>query len=195
MASLVAQTVKHLPAMWKTRVRSLGWEDPLEKETATHSSTLAWKIPWEEPGRLQSMGSQRVRHDWATSLHFTLTQLVAETEVHRVLLIQRETLFWIIQWHWSAYFTKRMESHNESSKLVKGRWLREFLLNNFSPTNNEQLSVSCNLLESNPLDPEFTVTSGHVFVSTIQRQNKLVVTSISTTGKDNYIQIHFIMNL
>ena len=58
---MVAQTVKHLPAMW---VQSLGWEDPLEKEMATHSSTLAWKIPWtEEPGRLQSMGSQRVRHD------------------------------------------------------------------------------------------------------------------------------------
>ena len=56
--------VKHLPAMWKTWVQSLGWEDPLEKEIATHSSTLAWKIPWmEEPGRLQSMGSQRVGHD------------------------------------------------------------------------------------------------------------------------------------
>ena len=55
--------------MRETRVQSLGWEDPLEKEMATHSSTLAWKIPWtEEPGRLQSMGSQRVRHDWATSL-------------------------------------------------------------------------------------------------------------------------------
>ena len=51
------------------RVQSLGWEDPLEKEMATHSSTLAWRIPWrEEPGRLQSMGSQRVRHFWATSL-------------------------------------------------------------------------------------------------------------------------------
>ena len=63
-ASLVAQTVKRLPTMWETRVRSLGWEDPLEKEMATHSSTLAWKIPWtEEPGRLQSMGSQRVGHD------------------------------------------------------------------------------------------------------------------------------------
>ena len=61
---LVAQKVKHPPAMRKTRVQSLGWEDPLEKEMATHSSTLAWKIPWtEEPGRLQSMGSQRVRHD------------------------------------------------------------------------------------------------------------------------------------
>ena len=56
--------VKHLPAMRETRVRSLGWEDALEKEMATHSSTLAWKIPWtEEPGRLQSMGSQGVGHD------------------------------------------------------------------------------------------------------------------------------------
>ena len=56
--------VKHLPAMQETRVRSLGWEDTLEKEMAIHSNTLAWKIPWtEEPGRLQSMGSQRVGHD------------------------------------------------------------------------------------------------------------------------------------
>ena len=55
--------------MWETQVQSLGWEDLLEKEMATHSSIHAWKIPWtEEPGRLQSMGSQRVRHDWATSL-------------------------------------------------------------------------------------------------------------------------------
>ena len=62
--SLVAQLVKHLPTMRETRVRSLGREDPLEKEMATHSSTLAWKIPWtEEPGRLQSMGLQRVGHN------------------------------------------------------------------------------------------------------------------------------------
>ena len=62
--SLVAQMVKCLPTMWETQVRSLGWEDPLEKEMATHSSTLAWRIPWmEEPGGLQSMGSQRVGHD------------------------------------------------------------------------------------------------------------------------------------
>ena len=60
----VAQTVKGLPAMWETRVQSLGREDPLEKEMATHSSTLAWKIPWtEECSMLQSMGSKRVRHD------------------------------------------------------------------------------------------------------------------------------------
>ena len=63
-ASLVAQMVKRLPAVQETRVQSLGWEDPLEKEMATHSSILAWKIPWtEEPGRLHSMGLQRVRHD------------------------------------------------------------------------------------------------------------------------------------
>ena len=60
----MAQTVKNLLAMQETRGRSLGWEDPLEKEMATHSSIHAWKIPWtEEPGRLQSMGLQRVGHD------------------------------------------------------------------------------------------------------------------------------------
>ena len=58
---MVAQTVKRLPKMWETQVQSLGWEDLLEKEMATHSSILAWKIPWtEEPGKLQSMGLQRV---------------------------------------------------------------------------------------------------------------------------------------
>ena len=62
--SLVVQTVKRLLAMWETWLQSLGQEDPLEKEMPTHSSTLAWKIPWtEEPGRLQSMGLQRVGHD------------------------------------------------------------------------------------------------------------------------------------
>ena len=63
-ASLVAQTVKRLPVMQETQVLSLGWEDPLEKEMATHSSILAWRTLWiEEPSRLQSTGSQRVRHD------------------------------------------------------------------------------------------------------------------------------------
>ena len=69
-ASLVAQTVKHLPAIRETQVRSLGWEDLLEKEMATHSSILAWKILWmEEPCRLQSMGSQTVGHNWATNTY------------------------------------------------------------------------------------------------------------------------------
>ena len=66
---MVAQTVKRLPAMRETEVWSLGQEDPLKNEMATHSSTLAWKIPWmEEPGRLQSMGSPGAGHDWVTLL-------------------------------------------------------------------------------------------------------------------------------
>ena len=66
---MVAQTVKRLPAMWETRVRSLGWEDPLEEEMATHSRTLAWRIPWrEEPGRLQSTGLKE--SDTTERLHF-----------------------------------------------------------------------------------------------------------------------------
>ena len=69
VTSLVAQMVKRLSTMQETRVRSLGWEDPLEKEMAIHFSTIAWKIPrTEEPGRLQSMGSQKVGHDLRTSL-------------------------------------------------------------------------------------------------------------------------------
>ena len=72
-ASLVAQRLKFLPAVWETWVRSLGWEDPLEKEMATHSSTVAWRIPWmEKPGGLQSTGLQRVEHDWVTSLTLNL---------------------------------------------------------------------------------------------------------------------------
>ena len=67
------QMVKRMSTMQETQVRFLGWEDPLEKEMAIHSRTIAWKIPWtEEPGRLQSVGSQRVGHYWATSLTYLL---------------------------------------------------------------------------------------------------------------------------
>ena len=77
--------VKRLSAMWENQVWSLGQEDPLEKEMATHSSTLAWKIPWiEEPGRLQSMGSKRVRHDWATSLYSLWSQDTCRVNLHLV---------------------------------------------------------------------------------------------------------------
>ena len=65
--SLVTEMVKNPPAILETWIRSLGWEDPLEEGMATHSSLLAWRIPWTaEPGGLQSMGSQSVRHHWAT---------------------------------------------------------------------------------------------------------------------------------
>ena len=67
----MAQTVKRLPAMWETQIRFLGWEDPLEKEMAIHSTTRSWKIPWmDKPDRLQSMGSQR--SDTTERLHFEI---------------------------------------------------------------------------------------------------------------------------
>ena len=82
-AFLVAQTVKHLPAMRETWVRSLGWEGPLEKEMATYCSTLAWKIPWmEEPGRLQPTGSKSVGHNWVTSIsifNFIYTLIIEQS--------------------------------------------------------------------------------------------------------------------
>ena len=68
--SLVAQKAENLPAMQESQAQPLGWEDPLEEKMASHSSILAWRIPWtEEPGRLEYMRSQRVRHDWATKTH------------------------------------------------------------------------------------------------------------------------------
>ena len=90
-ASLVAQMVKNLPAMQETWVRSLGWEDPPEKGTATHSSILAWRIPWTgEPGRLQSMGSQRVRRDGVT---FTfIIRVQSGNQEHNFNLLLRKIL-------------------------------------------------------------------------------------------------------
>ena len=86
-----------------TRVRFLGWEDPLEKEMAIHSSTLAWKIPWmEEPDRLQSMWSQRVRHNWATSL--TLSLLRAINLSSGKWLTSLKTLVLISMYELQTYF-------------------------------------------------------------------------------------------
>ena len=86
-ASLVAQRLKHLPAMRENWVQSLGWEDPLEKEMATHSSILAWRIPWtEEPGGLQSTGLQRVGHVWVTSLSMYTVQVLVYSKWYFVIL-------------------------------------------------------------------------------------------------------------
>ena len=92
-ASLVAQMVKNPPAMQETQVQSLLWEDPLEDEMATHSSILAWRIPWtEEPGGLQSIGLQRVGHDWTTkhqhiqvSIHNSPTQYINVCNIFIIL--------------------------------------------------------------------------------------------------------------
>ena len=98
--SLVAQTVKRLPTIRETWVQSLGQEDLLEKEMVTHSSTLAWKIPWmEKLGRLQSMGLQRVGHDWVTSLrwrpHSNLTSLKAlSSHIVTLRIVASACEFW-----------------------------------------------------------------------------------------------------
>ena len=85
--SLVVQMVKHLPTMRETRVRSLGWEDLLEKEMTTHSSILAWRIPrTEEHGRLQSMGSQRVGWTWLSELHSFTQHLLYQKDLLNVCL-------------------------------------------------------------------------------------------------------------
>ena len=102
-ASLVAQRLKCLPAMWETWVRSLGWEDPLEKEMAIHSSILAWRIPWtEEPGGLQSTGSKRVGHDWEISLSLSfMTYLLSNPKVNfsPSILHQLSALFEEVNYH------------------------------------------------------------------------------------------------
>ena len=97
-ASLVAQLVNNLPTIWETWVWFLGCEDLLEKGTATHSSTLAWRIPWtEEPGGPQSMGSQRVRHNWVTfNFLFSLASdwpLLVLNEMRTQWVIGREIHF------------------------------------------------------------------------------------------------------
>ena len=79
-ASLVAQTVKNPPAMQETWVRSLDWKDPWKKEMATHSSVLAWRIPWTEPGGLQPMGSQGVRHNWTQHIPQGITASASKHE-------------------------------------------------------------------------------------------------------------------
>ena len=96
-ASLVVQVVKSLPAMQETWVRSVDWEDPLEKGMATHSSILAWRIPWtEEPGGLQSMGSQRAGHNWVTNTHMN----------HREILLKCGFWFktWFLSGAWGSAF-------------------------------------------------------------------------------------------
>ena len=119
--SLVAQMVKCLSIMRETWVRSLGQEDPLEKEMAIHSSTIAWKIPWtEEPGRLQSMGSQRVGHDWATSHTHCQWMLSAKMDRYQtisasclisIIFISRITLADTSNLHLQIYFRPLSPAH------------------------------------------------------------------------------------
>ena len=118
--SLVAQMVKRLPTMQETWVLSLGREDPLEMEMATHSSTLAWKIPWmEERGRLQSMGLQRVAHDWATSLGLglgvnllILWNLLVTTAYLTLTNTEWNTVSWSVLQTWSNSLEGNLSIYN-----------------------------------------------------------------------------------
>ena len=133
-ASLVAQTVKNLPAVWETRVRSLGQEDPLEEKMATHSSILVWRIPWtEEPGGLPSMGSQRVRRDWhdlACSLCLMSTFGV-QAEMYKififkpVLLKMCTSFFFLLFPYMRNLFGKLFEKQNS---YEQSDWVAHLLL-------------------------------------------------------------------
>ena len=119
-ASPVAQLVNSLPAMQENRVQSLGWEDPLEKEMATHSSILAWRNPWtEEPGGLQNMGSQRVGHDWGTNTRYVIQLLrVSVTTRGCLILVSRLVIrtsppFKVVQF---TRKTKRRQEKKTQSK-------------------------------------------------------------------------------
>ena len=126
-ASLVAQTVKRLPTIRETRVRSLGRKDPLEKEMATHFSILARKVSWtEDPGRLQSMGSQRVGHDWATSLHFTSCYHGVTVHLFPTLYLvstQRQIRTWVTCFFVYLFFFWPHSTWNLSSLTRHQTWV------------------------------------------------------------------------
>ena len=110
----------NLPARQETQVRSLGWEDPLEKGMAVHSSILAWRIPWtEEPSELQSIGSQRVGHNWATNTH-TYTH----THTHRTLM----GLPWWLSGKESSSQCSRQKRHRSGCQMEKIPWSRKWQL-------------------------------------------------------------------
>jgi len=104
--------------MWETQVQSLGWEDHLEKEMAIHSSTIAWKIPWtEEPGRLQPMGSQRVGHDWATSLSLSLWTKLAKVKEYKLSFIKSENMMLLMRFIQKASKSGKLSSDHRTGKF------------------------------------------------------------------------------
>ena len=142
---MVAQGLKHLPAMRETWAQSLGQEDPLEKEMATHSSILAWRIPWtKEPGGLQSTGSQRVKHDWETSLaHFVYIYMFfvyiqgAYAYTHRISAFQDE----MSSSDWSLNY---LNVFNTTKVYTENDWGGNFMLLQFKNNSKYILkNVSC----------------------------------------------------
>ena len=120
--------VKNLPEMWEIQVWSLGQKNPLEKGTATHSSILAWRIPWTEvPDGLLSMGLQRVRHDWAanTHTHIFLDRIIFKVFIEPVtiLILFYVLLFWP-QGIWGLSSTTRNQTHTScTGRLSLNHWL------------------------------------------------------------------------
>ena len=139
--------VKHLSTMQETRVRSLGREDLLEKEMAIHSSTIAWKIPWtEEPGRLQSMGSQRVGHDWATS-HASKV----------ILKILQATLQQYMNWEFLDVQAGFRKGRGIRDQIANIRWIIE------KRANSRKTSTSAWLTTLKPLTVWITTDYGKFF--------------------------------
>ena len=152
--------VKHLPAVQETRVQSLGWEDPLEKEMATHSSTLPWKIPWtEEPGRLQATGLQRVGPNWATSLqlHFNYVQSYHRSweSLHRKLFSSVQSLS-----HVQLFVIPRTAAHQASLSITNSQSSLKFMsIKSVMPSSHLILVVpfsSC--LQSLPASESFPMS-------------------------------------
>ena len=114
--SLVAQMVKNLPAMWETRLWSLGQEDPPEKGMVTHSTVFPWRIPWtEEPGGLPSMGSERIWHNWATnSFSFILEVVPNFMQICYVYILGEELFNFLVTW---SSERKREREFDRFSKL------------------------------------------------------------------------------
>ena len=142
-ASLVAQRLKRLPAMRETRVRSLGREDPLEKEMATHSSTLAWRIPWtEEPGRLQSTGLQRVGHDWVTSLSKWTEMGEFNSDDHYIYYCGQESLgrngvaLIVNKRVWNAVLGCNLKNNRMISICFQGKPFNITVIQVYAPTKN-----------------------------------------------------------
>ena len=126
IASLMVQQVKNRPAMWETWVQSLGWEDSLEKEMATHSSILAWKIPkTEEPGRLQPMGIQRVGHDWMTE-HACMPLISKAWALFTAACILHKQAILInllLAYHFASHWIPSVSRHKELELHWVLRWV------------------------------------------------------------------------
>ena len=155
----MAQRLKCLPAMWETRVQFLGREDPLEKEMATHSSILAWRIPWmEKPSRLQSTGSQIVGHDWATSPSYSLEGFWSVAVVKGLLANAREARDGLSAWARKVPWRRKWQP---APVLLPGKFHRQRILVGYSPwchkesDMTERLTFSFHLFISQSGPPNF----------------------------------------